>query len=200
MVLCKNCEELQDDSNYYVFKKSGRYRQPCKECYKKEITDYHRSWEGLATKIYSTQRGNSRKRKHEAPNYTLKELRLWLKGNKELKKMHNDWIKSGFDRWLTPSLDRKDDYKPYTLDNIQLMTWKENSDKGLRERIQLINTKHLVGVSQYNLSGELINNFISRTEAAEKTGVCVTSITNSCLNKYGFLKNFAGGFIWKNKE
>ena len=43
---------------------------------------------------------------------------------------------------LAPSIDRKDDYKPYTFDNIQLTTWQQNKAKGHEDCKNGINNKH----------------------------------------------------------
>ena len=38
-------------------------------------------------------------------------------------------------------VDRLNDYKGYSFDNIQLMTWQENKDKGHRDCLNGINNK-----------------------------------------------------------
>ncbi len=54
--------------------------------------------------------------------------------NKKLKKLMNEWAKSGFERKLVPSVDRIDDNFGYEIDNIQWITWSENSRKGALKR------------------------------------------------------------------
>jgi hypothetical protein len=46
------------------------------------------------------------------------------------KDMHTKWIESNMESSLKPSVDRINPLKPYTKDNIQLMTWGENDRKG----------------------------------------------------------------------
>lgn len=44
-----------------------------------------------------------------------------------------NWIKSNYDHKLAPSLDRVDNSKGYSLDNIQIITASENSKKERRK-------------------------------------------------------------------
>ena len=39
------------------------------------------------------------------------------------------WQSSNYKRNLAPSIDRKDDTKGYSFENITVMTWKENDKK-----------------------------------------------------------------------
>jgi len=43
--------------------------------------------------------------------------------------MLNYWIENDCIKDLVPSVNRLDDYINYSLDNIELVTWKENNDK-----------------------------------------------------------------------
>jgi len=45
------------------------------------------------------------------------------------EELYNNWVKHGYDKWYKPSVDRLNDDKGYSFSNIQLVTWKENSDK-----------------------------------------------------------------------
>ena len=83
----------------------------------------------MTTTIYSAQRGSCRERGHEYPNYTLGELREWIKEQPRFDKMYSDWVESGYDKWLKPSPDRLDDKLTYSFSNLQLLTWRENLDK-----------------------------------------------------------------------
>lgn len=43
------------------------------------------------------------------------------------------WVENGYDRRLTPSIDRIDSKKGYTLDNVQWITFSENCAKVTRK-------------------------------------------------------------------
>lgn len=43
--------------------------------------------------------------------------------------IYMDWVRSGFDIMLAPSIDRIDSKKGYTADNLQWLTFVENCEK-----------------------------------------------------------------------
>jgi hypothetical protein len=114
--------------------------------------------------MYQTQKASSKKRGHELPMYTKEELQTWLLQQPHFDTLYNDWEKSNFDKWLKPSIDRLDDYKPYTLDNIQLMTWQENCEKSKLDRKEGRNNKINRTVYQFTIDGEFIKEHHSTRE------------------------------------
>ena len=64
------------------------------------------------------------------PDYDRKWLTAWLISRDNFKDMHTKWIESNMESSLKPSVDRINPLKPYTKDNIQLVTWGENDKKG----------------------------------------------------------------------
>lgn len=163
---------------------------------------YDRTKQGVVSTIYYSQIRSSEMRNHPLPSYTKKELEKWIFSQPNFEKLYNDWVKSDYDRWLKPSIDRLDDYKPYSLDNIQLMTWKENLIKSHQDRKNGINNKQNKIVYQYNLKGELVKEYYSINQASrEVSNTKPTDIINSCNGK----RISCGGFIWsfnkiQNKE
>ena len=57
----------------------------------------------------------------------------WASDCKEFWQMWDNYLTSGFDRKLCPSVDRVDSYGGYTLDNMQWLTHSENSKKVTRK-------------------------------------------------------------------
>lgn len=94
---------------------------------------------GVIRVIYKTQRRNSTVRKMPMPTYTKEELNKWLYKN-DFKKLYDRWVESGYDKNLKPSIDRLEDFKPYTFDNIKLGTWQENKNHQYEDIINGVGT------------------------------------------------------------
>lgn len=130
------------------------------------------------------------------PNYTKLELLDWVKSNPNFNELFNKWALAGYTKDEKPSIDRLDDYKPYTLDNIQLMTWRENNTKGHADRMNGNNRKQLRGVIKYSLNDVKLEEYYSIRYAARVTGADQSCITRCCKGK----QKTAGGYKWKYKE
>ena len=100
-----------------------------REAYRKA---YIRTVKGLIVSIYGRQKKSSKKRGHQLPTYSKEELHVWITSQSNFKELYDNWIASDCDMWLIPSVDRLDDAKGYSFNNIQLITWRENHEKGLK--------------------------------------------------------------------
>jgi hypothetical protein len=94
-----------------------------------------------------------------------------------------------------PSIDRIDDYKGYTEENIQLMSWAENNAKGHADQKSGKNNKQSKAVLQFSLDGKLVGEYYSASQAYRDTAVSQGNISNCCRGKY----KSAGGYIWAYK-
>lgn len=54
----------------------------------------------------------------------------WSLADREFNRLFEVWVKSGYDKKLSPSIDRKDTSKGYTKDNMRWLTHSENSRLG----------------------------------------------------------------------
>ena len=148
--------------------------------------------QGVITMIYATQLSSSRKRGHKPPTFNNKNLQDWLLNDWVFDLLWTNWTNCGHIKYMKPSLDRLDDSKGYSFDNIQLMTWGENNAKARvdQQTGKLGNDKPLKAVSQCSLDGKVIKIYISISEAKRITGI--HHISHCCNGK----RKTAGGYIW----
>lgn len=84
---------------------------------------------GITKSMYAGAVTRSRKKTRKV-SFTLQQFSEFLSKNKKFKVLYREWVESGFNRRLTPSIDRIDNTKGYELKNIQIMTTYENLLKG----------------------------------------------------------------------
>lgn len=171
--------------------KSGLYSW-CKQCALEKNNTYIKTKAGLLAKIYGDQRNSSRKRGYDYPDYSLSELRVWALSKKIFNKLYSSWVKSGYQKDMRPSFDRLDDYKSYTFDNLQIVTWKENNEKAYADRKNGINNKHSKAVTQTDFDGNFIAEYFSSRCAARSSGINRGHIWSCCVGD----RKTAGGFKW----
>ncbi len=189
MKTCTKCKTTKELSEFT--KEKHTFKGSCKKCKALEAKEYRKTKNGLFSSIYNHQISNSKKRCHRSPSYKKEELKDWLFSQKLFNTLYDEWVKSNYDTNLIPSIDRKDDFLPYSIDNIQLTTWKENNNKYKTNR-----TKALKIVRKLNKDGSLLKEYSSIKEANSETNIDKSSIIRCCKNK----QNTAGGYLWKYKE
>lgn len=196
-IKCSTCKEVKSADNFYksrIEKFKKKKTSQCKSCASKKDLIFRRSKDGWAFNIYKRQRRSSRERKHPLPDYSLKELKQWVFTQDVFHELHEEWVISGYNVKKIPSLDRLDDYKPYTLDNLRVVTWEVNDKRYHQDRANGINNKQNSPVKQYSQKGEFIAEYFSHGQAAKAVGGYTKSIT-AC--KKGKLKTHRG-FIWRD--
>ena len=192
--ICSKCKIEKNSSSFWVRKerKGGLY-SACIKCKTTAALNKKRTKSGLVYSIYGDQLSTSKKRKHVPPSYTAEELFEFLTTNQEFNEIYNGWVSSGYKKMLRPSIDRNNDYLPYSFDNITVMTWQENMDKGHKDRVTGINNKMNKSVNQLNKDKTFIKNHHSMMQAERETGVSSGKICICCKGK----RKSAGGFIWE---
>jgi len=158
---------------------------------RERVAKYRKTKKGIINQIYNNQKFVSKKRKMEAPKYTLKELREFMLKQSEFHTIYKKWEESGYKKELVPSIDRLDDYKGYSFSNIRITTWAINKQKGHNDIFNGINTKQSNTVVQYDLQMNKVSEYNSRNEAMRKTGIL--HISDVCNGN----RKTAGGYIWK---
>ena len=195
--ICTQCNINKPFSEYHTSKiLSDGLFCACKVCICEKASARRKTRDGLITGIYSHQMEHSRSRGDVQPDYTLKELRVWVYSQPHFEKLYNNWVDSGYNRKVTPSCDRVNDYHPYRLDNLQLITFLENEIKGYADRVNGVNNKISKAVNQYSLDGELIKTHYSQMSACRTTGISNGNICACCAGT----RVTAGGFRWEYSE
>lgn len=154
---------------------------------------YQRTKRGLVSRIYNSQKFNSKRRGHLPPTYTRVELEEWLFSQTLFHKLYDEWVGSGYETLLKPSPDRKDDNVGYTIKGIQLMTWGENKAKGhnyMRKGKIIHGNNPQRKVRQFTKDNIFMAEFHSINEAMRETKV---SKVWECCNGN---RKTAGGFKW----
>ena len=197
--VCKKCGIDNPLSQFSISPSlSSGLSNKCKRCCSDYALARARSRDGLVTKIHASQKERSRRRGHSAPDYDLQGLRQWVFNQDNFETLFSAWEKSGYERMLSPSVDRLDDFKGYSFDNIRLVSWQENLSKQHMD-IHLgkgTSAKVSAPVSQYSLAGDYIASYRSKKAAALATGTPRTGISN-CIS--GLAKT-SGGYRWKDAE
>lgn len=203
MKTCTDCNEALPLSNFH---KKQRNKDGldirCKDC---RNTRYNKADpRRVFAKIYNSQVTHSVTRGHPAPAYTLDELKTWVDEQPNAHHLWETYVASGYDRGSKPSVDRIDDSKPYTLDNILLTSWKKNHQKGAdSKRTGDIQVGHKP-VAAYSKDGKLHRKYGSINEALRDVGGSmwgITSVANGEPVKDGRGKLYTPrsykGFVWK---
>lgn len=175
-----------------------------------EEREYLRIWRqkrkrekgGWVTKTYGNMRARNRSKFGIEIDFTREDFEKWLNDNyfDKFDELFRSYVESDCDKDLAPSIDRLDDYAPYTLDNIHLTTWRINNEKGRTSRKTKEHCSEMAKrvwskeVAQYNINGKLVEVFPSTREAERSLGfVDSSAISKVCRG----LKKTHKGFIWK---
>ena len=146
--------------------------------------------------IYHSQLRLCKERGYVPPAYTAQELQAWCLAQTKYHDLHAQWVASGFKRLFSPSIDRLDDYKSYSLDNIQLMTSGDNLKKSFNDTFNGVLNKRSKAVIQKTLSGDFVAEFPSCNIAGRSLGkINGSSIVAVCQGK----RTKAHGYLWEYK-
>lgn len=157
---------------------------------------YRRSIKGLVKAIWKHQLRNCKQRNHPVPEYTYDELFAYCTSSVNFNTLYSNWVNSSYDKELTPSVNRLDNSKTYSFDNIEIITWKENKQKAytdIRNNVlhnpTLLNGGHKP-VCQYSLEGVKLNTYISVSDAARNINGIHQAISDCCKGTRPTYKKF----------
>ena len=206
MKTCIDCSK-QKPYQDFVLKVSCKdgYEPRCRSC---RTIKYNKSTpELLCKKLYNSQIFNSIKRGHTLPDYTLDQLIEVVLTMPGFHKLYKAWKDSGYSKNLVPSIDRKSDALPYTISNLQLMTWEENRAKSYQSKKDNELVVNQRAVNAFTKEGALYKTYSSMSEAMRDLGGVgsqsfgISSVCNGIPVPDGKGKLYTPrtykGFIWK---
>lgn len=169
--VCKNSKGINMYSLHAGFT-DGRH-STCKTC----IRSIRKSKEiPFINKMYSTQQAASKRRNHPPPAYTKDAFTQWVLSQPNWKKLWQDYQDFNHKKNLAPSADRVNPNLPYSLTNIELVTWDENDKRGSIALKAGITTSQHKAVTAFNPDGSIYGQYVSLHEAHRATGAAVTNI------------------------
>lgn len=196
MKKCKDCGIKKSLDMFYGV------QNECKDCTKNRVklnrekvgTKYDFSEKGVFRVIYKTQKRHQKLRGHGEMPYTKSELIGWCKEN-GFNTLFNEWVKSGHKKAMKPSVDRIDDFKGYSFDNIRLGTWQDNRNHQASDIRMGIGTggKRCKSVLKLDCDMKVICEYVSFQSTCRDTGYSV---------EYQIKKGVKcrNGFYWKYKQ
>ena len=185
---CVKCKENKPKSSFSKDKtKSNGLSSYCKGCASIVNKEYRRSKLGIITGLYKHHKYRCKLRGWVL-DYNKDDLMNWCNDQSLFTKLYNDWIASGYSKNLSVSIDRINHKLPYSLSNIQLMTWESNNEKGY------IENGH--PVLQFDKEGNFIEEFTSINKAGIKNNTCPSSIRKVCIGE----RKSSGGYLWDYKN
>ena len=198
MKKCKECNVEKDKSLFYGV------QGECKECTKARVkanskkvgSAYDFTEKGVIRVIYKTQKRHNKLRGHGAMGYTKKELSDWLYEN-GFKVLFDAWSASGNLSPLKPSVDRIDDFKGYSFDNITLSTWDSNRKHQHDDIMNGVGTggKRCKKLYRYNKKKELVATYVSYSQAVRDVGYSLEyQIRNNKMCRNGYYWSYIVSF------
>lgn len=189
----KTCSVCKKNLPLDMFNKQSTGKQgvraDCKDCLKRFIRSKH----GVINQMYSGCISRTKKKGFTSVSFTKEELEKWVYSCKEFHTLYDKWVLEDYPTALKPSLDRLDDYKGYSLDNIRIVTTNTNVKRYYSDAINGINTKSAKPVEQYSLDGEYIRTFHSLSAAARSVNGIPSNINQVINGTYAQ----AYGYKWK---
>lgn len=192
---CYKCKIIKAKSEFYKREFIKPFRPICKGCDMYSYYKQNKPLEVYIKSMYNNQKSSARGRNMPIPDYTLEEFKEFLFKN-DFEELYDRYLQQGRNKDIAPSVDRIDPRISYTMNNIQLMTWKENHIKMGKEDVLLLGKN--VKVIHYDKQGST-KIYMGAFEASERLGISSGYIHNSC--NY-ILRNYPNGIFryYKPKE
>jgi len=102
-------------------------------------------WKTINGKLMTTYNNMDRRVRGYTKPHIYKGLEIcnrsdfyfWATLDNDFTELYEIWVESGYEKGLSPSIDRIDSSKGYTFDNMRWLTQSENSRNGAINRWKL---------------------------------------------------------------
>ena len=152
----------------------------CKKCEGERKIRNKRTKVGLIKDIYRSQNTNSKTRGMHQPTYSVGELIEWAMSQKSFHELYDNWKASGYKKDLRPSFDRVSNELSYTLDNLRIVTWAENSQQIHEDQKSGKDGRMNMAVLHIDCCGRIKNWWHSARYAERELGYSNDSIGKVC--------------------
>jgi hypothetical protein len=117
------------------FNKADWQRERRKQNGYKDQNKYRKTLKGYMVYAYNGMLQRTKPSSSDAayrglPLLSNQEFREFTLNNQDYHRLFNNWVESGYNHKLSPSIDRIESTKGYTLDNIRWVTHSVNSSLG----------------------------------------------------------------------
>ena len=157
---------------------------------------YRKTPKGVLTNMNNHKKEKNKKNGFGEIGYTLKWLQDTYLNNPTFLKLFKEWEKSNYLKALKPSIDRINNKKGYTKDNIHILTWGENRFKQTMER------RSRKGIVYQVLNNKVIKIWKSQREICKTLNISQSYLSNVLTGRkktaYGY--KWIYGNIYENKE
>lgn len=193
---CSRCNTAKELTEFSLSSNNiGGLNGTCKPCVCERNKAYWKTPKGLISKIVATQTACSKQRGHPLPKYARESLYAWAIAN-NLNALVALWAASGYQKDLSPSVDRLNPNDHYRFGNIRLVTWKDNNEKAYEDRKACIHvTRQNKRVEQLTLDRVHVAYYESIASAARATGGIRSNINAMC-KEHPVIKSVKG-FLWQ---
>lgn len=124
--MAENLTKKQARDKIHRLNYRKKYPDRVKESQKKWHLKQNKTLKGKLRTIYLGHFSKRTKNVNIKVIYSYREFIDRYINDKKYIRLYNEWVKSGYKREKSPSIDRINPLKNYSFDNTNLMTWGEN--------------------------------------------------------------------------
>ncbi len=153
--------------------------------------EYYRSKEGVVRMAYGNMRSHSTRKGFKAPDFLFNDLLAFALKRAIFHELYALWS-IDYDIELKPSFDNLAPGTPYSLDNLEIVTFNENKRRGGNKEYKPKQFMASKVVYQFTLEGTFIKGHLGLLTAADAVGASKSAIANCVTGK----SKSSFGFIW----